>query len=273
MKAKTIELPSVDGLMDVFEKPKATSTGNGHEVEYKPPGSLKPYERNANKHSADQIALIAKSIEQFGFTIPVLCDENDLILAGHGRQMAALQMNLALVPVIHRRGLSEAQKRAYIMADNQIARTSEFDFDLIAQELQSLAHDYADFDLGVIGFGDDEVKKFLDPMFGKQAPDTGALLEVLRVSLDDPKHKVEHGHLWDAAGHVVACLDVFTEWEKWISELQPGSMLVPYGGPLVLLSERAKSTRLVIVNPQAHICGMILDKCVEGGLGKPKRRP
>jgi hypothetical protein len=271
MKAKTVELPSVDGLMEVFDKPNVHS--NGHEVEYKPPGSLTPYGRNPMKHPAEQIALIVASIEEFGFTIPVLVDENDMILAGHGRQLAALQMNLALVPVIHRRGLSEAQKKAYIMADNQIQRTAEFDFDLISQELQSLANDYADFDLGVIGFADDEVKKFLDPMFGKQQPDTGALLEVLRVTLDDPKHKVQHGQMWDAAGHCVACLDVFTEWEKWISELQPGSMLVPYGGPLVLLSERAKSTRLVIVNPQAHICGMILDKFVEGGLGKPKLRP
>jgi hypothetical protein len=270
MKAKSIP---VDTLMEVFEDEKKTPSKNGHEVEYMPPGSLKPYERNANKHSAEQIALIGRSIDQFGFTIPVLCDENDLILAGHGRQMAALALNLALIPVIHRRGLSEAQKRAYIMADNQIARTSEFDFDLIAQELQSLARDYGDFDLGVIGFADDEVQKFLDPMFGKQAPDTGALLEVLRVTLDDPKHKVQHGEMWEAGGHVVACLDVFTEWEKWISELQPGSMLVPYAGPLVLLSERAKITRLVIVNPQGHICGMILDKFVEGGLGKPKRRP
>jgi len=261
----------IDKLMSVFDEEKVPPS-NGHEVEYLPPGSLKPYERNPMKHPPEQIGLIVRSIEQFGFTVPVLCDENNSILAGHGRQLAALQMNLALVPVIHRRGLSEGQKKAYIMADNQIARTADFDFDLVAQELKSLAEDYSDFDLGVIGFADEEVAKFLDPLFGKQAPDTGALLEVLRVSLDDPKHKVEHGQIWEAAGHCVACLDIFTEWEKWISELTPGSMFVPYAGPLVLLTKRAKASRLVIVNPLGHVCGMILDKFVEAGLGKPKLR-
>lgn len=243
-----------------------------HEVEYVPPSVLRPYERNPLKHPDEQIDLIVRSINEFGFTVPVLADEAYLILAGHGRHLAATKMNLALVPVIRRFGLSEAQKRAYIMADNQIARTADFDHSLIASELKALAENYKDFDLGVIGFGDDELTKFLDPLFGKQHPDTGKLLEVLRVSLDDPKHRVEHKQIWDCGQHTIACFDVFTEWPEWIGELKSGSVLVPYGGPLVLLSERAKTTRLVVVNPQGYVCAMILDKFVEAKIGKPTRR-
>jgi hypothetical protein len=245
---------------------------NGHEVEFWSPHDLTPYERNSNKHPPEQVKLICNSIEQFGFTIPILADEEGLILAGAGRQLAALQLELSAVPVIVRRGLTDAQKRAYIMADNQIARTSDFDFDLIASELKALAQEYPDFDIGVIGFAAADVRKFLDPLFGEQHPDTGKLLEVLRVSFDDPKAKVESGQLWDCGQHVVACLDVFTAWEIWQRELKPGTVFLPYAGPLVLLTERAKTTRMLVVNPQEYICGMILDKFVEAKLGKPKLR-
>lgn len=246
--------------------------GSQHEVEHLRPDELTPYARNPNLHPDEQVDLIVRSIEEFGFTVPLLADENGMILAGHGRQLAALKMHLALVPVIRMRGLSQAQKRAYVMADNQIARTSDFDYAMIAAELRALSEQYSDFDLGVIGFGDAEVQKFLDPLFGKQHPDTGKLLDVLRVSLDEPKHKVERGQLWDAGQHVVACLDLFTEWPLWIGELQEGTVLLPYAGPLVLLTERAKTTRVLVINPQAYVCAMILDKFVEAKLGKPKAR-
>jgi hypothetical protein len=158
------------------------------------------------------------------------------------------------------------------MADNQIARTSEFDFDIIAAELKALAREYPEFNLGVIGFAAADVRKFLDPLFGAQHPDTGKLLEVLRVSFDDPKHSVKHGDAWDCNDHCVMCLDLFTEWEIWQRELTAGTVFLPYAGPLVLLSERAKTTRMLIVNPQEYICGMILDKFVEAKLGKPTKR-
>ena len=251
----------------------APPTTNGeHDVEYWSPHDLNPYERNPNKHPDEQVQQIAASIEQFGFTIPILCDEHGMILAGHGRQLAAVMLDLSHVPVIVRRGLSEAQKRAYVMADNQIARTSDFDLDIIASELKSLAQEYPDFNLAVIGFAAADVRKFLDPLFGEQHPDTGKLLEVLRVSFDDPKTKVESGQMWDAGLHTVCCMDVFTMWSRWIHELTPDSVFLPYAGPLVLLTERAKTKRMVIVNPQEYICGMILDKFVEAKLGKPKLR-
>jgi len=253
-------------------KTKKTAANGNHEIEYWTPDDLQPYARNPNIHPVEQIQLICDSIEQFGFTTPILTDEKGMILAGHGRQLAAMQLQLSHVPVIRLKGLSEAQKRAYIMADNQIARTSDFNFDLIAAELKSIADEYPDFELSVIGFAATDLAKFLDPLFGKQHPDTGKLLEVLRVSFDDPKHKVERGQIWDCIDHAVCCMDVFDEWENWKDELQPGSVFLPYAGPLVLLGERAKTTRFVIVNPQEFICSLILDKFVEAKLGIPTLR-
>jgi hypothetical protein len=245
---------------------------DGHRVEFRSPEDLKPYERNPLKHPPEQIALIVRSIKEFGFTVPILCDEDWMILAGHGRQLAAAQMKLKSVPVIRKHGLTRAQKIAYVMADNQIARTADFDLSMIAAELKRLSEEFSDFDLGVIGFTEVDVAKFLDPLFGKQSPDTGKLLEVLRVTLDDPKHEVEHGEVWDAGQHTIICRDLFTEWDDWVNELTPGTIFLPYAGPLVLLTDRAKTTRLLIVNPQAYVCAMILDKFVEAKLGTPIKR-
>jgi len=118
------------------------------------PAKLVPYERNPMQHPPEQIDLICRSIKEYGFTIPLLIDENNMILAGHGRQTAALKMGLTQVPAVRKSGLSENQKRAYIMADNKIARNGEFDWRLISEELKAL--DEAGFDLALTGFRDFE---------------------------------------------------------------------------------------------------------------------
>ncbi|MBX9927116.1 MAG: ParB/Srx family N-terminal domain-containing protein [Hyphomicrobiaceae bacterium] len=87
-------------------------------IEHRPPDALKPYGRNARTHSPKQISEIAASIKAFGFNNPVLVDKDDGIVAGHGRVEAAKQLGLATVPTIRLEHLSEAQKRAYILADN-----------------------------------------------------------------------------------------------------------------------------------------------------------
>lgn len=119
-----------------------------------PPKKLKPYENNPMTHPPEQIDEIKASIAEFGFTVPILVDENDMILAGHGRQLAALEMGLKSVPVIRRAGLSEDQKRAYVLADNKIARNAEFDWQLVAGELTALRD--AGFNLDLTGFRDFE---------------------------------------------------------------------------------------------------------------------
>jgi ParB-like chromosome segregation protein Spo0J len=130
-----------------------------HRIEFMPPNKLKPYERNPMKHPEAQIDQIVDSIEEFGFTVPVLIDENNMILAGHGRQTAALKMKLPRVPVIRRVGLSEAQKRAYIIADNKIQMNTEFDWQLITGELTALKE--LNFNLDLTGFAPYEVEPLL----------------------------------------------------------------------------------------------------------------
>ncbi len=120
---------------------------------------LTPYARNARRHSDEQVSQIAASIEQFGFTIPVLVDEDGVIIAGHGRVMAAKLLNLPEVPVMVARGWSEDQRRAYTLADNQLTLNGAWDEDLLRIELGDLSD--LDFDVKVIGFNDAELARLL----------------------------------------------------------------------------------------------------------------
>lgn len=119
-----------------------------------------PYARNPRTHSPEQIDKIARSIEAFGFTNPILVDENDGILAGHGRLRAAQQLGLPQVPVIPLTGLSEDQKKLYVIADNRIALDAGWDQELLAGELAQLAAD--DVDLTLTGFDEEELEAILD---------------------------------------------------------------------------------------------------------------
>jgi ParB-like chromosome segregation protein Spo0J len=134
---------------------------------------LRPYERNARTHSREQLAQIAASIQEFGFTNPILVDGTDGILAGHGRLAAAKDMGLKEVPVIVLDHLSPEQRRAYVIADNQLALNAGWDTDLLQQEVAAL--NLADFDLGLLGFDDDRIAALLDPDgIGQDEPPTGA---------------------------------------------------------------------------------------------------
>lgn len=107
-------------------------------VEQLPTAELTPYARNARTHGPEQIAQIAASIQEFGFTNPILIDAKNEIIAGHGRVMAAQKLGIETLPCIRLSHLSETQKRAYIIADNKIALNSGWDEALLAQELEDL---------------------------------------------------------------------------------------------------------------------------------------
>ena len=111
---------------------------------------LEPYINNSRTHSKEQVAQVVKSIKEFGFTNPILIDDKGGIIAGHGRLMAAKQLGLAEVPTITLNGLTEAQKKAYIIADNQLALNSGWDIDVLKLEIESLNDD--DFDIELLGF-------------------------------------------------------------------------------------------------------------------------
>ena len=132
-------------------------------IEMKSVEELIPYSKNARTHSDNQVAQIANSIIEFGFTNPVLIDGSKGIIAGHGRLMAAKKLNLLEVPVVILDHLSEAQKRAYIIADNKLAENAGWDEEILANELHDLKEE--NFDLDLIGFEDQELEKLFANLY------------------------------------------------------------------------------------------------------------
>jgi ParB-like chromosome segregation protein Spo0J len=121
---------------------------------------LIPYVNNSRTHSDEQIAQVASSIKEFGFTNPILIDDNNGIIAGHGRLLASKKLKLDEVPCIILDGLSDAQRKAYIIADNKLALNSGWDIDKLHIELELLNDD--DFDLLLTGFDEQELAKLFD---------------------------------------------------------------------------------------------------------------
>jgi DNA modification methylase len=148
------------------------------------------------------VAQIAASIVEFGFTNPVLVDSHDGIIAGHGRLMAASELGLKTVPVVVLDHLSERQRKAYILADNQLALNAGWDTDLLRAELQDLAEQ--DFDLSLIGFSDDELADLL-PEVEELAPEELGDADAVPEPPEDPVSKP--GDVWLLGKHRVMCGD------------------------------------------------------------------
>lgn len=127
---------------------------------------LIPYINNARTHGEAQIAQIAASIKEFGFTNPILTDGAHGVIAGHGRLLAAKKLGLETVPVIELAHLSKAQKKAYILADNRIALNSDWDNELLAVEIEELKA--LDFDIELLGFEDGELSTVMGVRFHRQ---------------------------------------------------------------------------------------------------------
>jgi ParB-like chromosome segregation protein Spo0J len=138
--------------------------------------TLIPYARNARTHSEQQVTQIAASIREFGFNNPVLIDGQTTIIAGHGRVLGAKKLGLDRVPCIRLTHMTDAQRRAYILADNRIALNSGWDDAMLALELQGLETD--GLDLGLVGFDEAELQKLLQGMdlpaegIGENVPDS-----------------------------------------------------------------------------------------------------
>tara|TARA_R110000868_G_scaffold222977_1_gene474780 strand:- start:270 stop:878 length:609 start_codon:yes stop_codon:yes gene_type:complete len=130
------------------------------EITYKHVDKLIPYVNNSRTHSAEQVTQVAASIKEFGFTNPILLDESNGIIAGHGRLLAAQKLGMDEVPTITLVGLTEAQRKAYVITDNQLALNSGWDLDSLRVEIERLEE--LDFDLSLLGFEDDVISKLLD---------------------------------------------------------------------------------------------------------------
>jgi DNA modification methylase len=158
--------------------------------------SILPYANNARTHTDEQVAQIAASMNEWGWTNPVLVDEAGMIIAGHGRVMAARKLGFDQVPVMVADGWTDAQKKAYILADNQLALNAGWDTDLLKVELQGLKE--LDFDLGLLGFAD------LDGMLAE--PVVGLTDEDAVPEAPDMPTTVE-GDVWLLGRHRLMCGD------------------------------------------------------------------
>ncbi len=134
--------------------------------------SLIPYARNSRTHSDEQVAQIAASINEFGWTNPILIDGKSGIIAGHGRLLAARKLGMKEVPVIQLSGMTDTQKKAYIIADNKLALNAGWDDELLKLELDEL-HDEG-FDMGLIGFNADDLSKLMGFDEEIEAPESSA---------------------------------------------------------------------------------------------------
>jgi DNA modification methylase len=176
-------------------------------IAWRPLGELIPYARNPRTHSDAQIAQIAASIREFGFTNPVLVDGQNGIIAGHGRVMAARKLGLEQIPVIELAHMSEAQKRAYIVADNQLALNAGWDDELLRLELADLSE--LGFDLGLIGFGEGELERLL-------AGSKEGLTEDDEAPALPEQAVTQPGDVWVLGEHRLLCGDatVLTDVER-----------------------------------------------------------
>ena len=129
-------------------------------IEWKQTGELIPYSNNSRTHSEKQVQQVAASIKEFGFTNPILIDEDNGIIAGHGRLQAAQLLGMDTVPTIALEGFTEAQRKAYVIADNQLALNAGWDIDSLSLEIDTLTE--LDFDVSLLGF-DDDFMDLLDP--------------------------------------------------------------------------------------------------------------
>lgn len=149
-----------------------------YEIDWRSVDQLIPYARNSRTHSKDQVAQIAASIREFGWTNPILVDGDGTIIAGHGRVMAARKLGETQVPCIELGHLTEAQKRAYVIADNQLALNAGWDAEMLKVEIAELVD--ADFDLGLLGFDDAMLQTLMnEPSFEPGSEDEQGKLDQL----------------------------------------------------------------------------------------------
>ncbi len=172
-------------------------------IEERPVSALRPYAGNARTHSKRQIRQLMESITRFGFTNPILIADDDTIVAGHGRAVAAQSLGMTHVPTLRLSHLTEAERRAYVIADNKLALNAGWDQDLLAIELQALVD--LDFDLELTGFSLAEVDLVLDAASDRDVSQPDSLADtVLPLPVTATSRT---GDLWQCGHHRVLCGD------------------------------------------------------------------
>ncbi|HDW0793623.1 TPA: ParB N-terminal domain-containing protein [Escherichia coli] len=155
-------------------------------IEYLPVGKLLRYAKNSRTHSDEQVEQLVNSIREFGFTNPVLIDEKNELIAGHGRLAAAEILEMDKVPAIRLSNLSEKQKKAYRIADNKLALNAGWDMQLLAEEVKALMDD--DFDIDLLGFNDAELDEMLSDEQPQEEDDNSSpVVQIKYLAIDNER--------------------------------------------------------------------------------------
>jgi DNA modification methylase len=186
-------------MLEAQSKPGLTRQWPADQVERWPVERLTPYADNPRLHSEADLDKIAEAIAKWGWTNPVLADENGELICGHARVAAAPRAGVTSIPVIVARGWSQEEKRAYRLADNQLAARAEWDPDLLCKELQELG--FADFDLGLTGFEPEQLETLLAGLGSSGLTDPDSVPDVPDQPVTQP------GDIWQLGEHRVGCGD------------------------------------------------------------------
>jgi len=199
-------------------------------IKYIPVADLIPYAANSRTHSDAQVAQIAASIREFGFTNPILVNGENTIIAGHGRLMAARKLGLEEVPVIALEHLSKAQQKALVIADNQLALNAGWDVDMLKAEIEDL--NLEDFDLSLLGFDDKFLDGLLEPEPTEGLTDEDAVPEAPETPI------TVQGDVWQLGRHRVVCGDATSmdDWDKL--EIEDG--IITFSSPPYNLGDSIK---------------------------------
>ncbi|PQO23373.1 DNA methylase [Rhodobacteraceae bacterium WD3A24] len=204
-----------------------------HKIEQWPLDRLRPYAGNAKEHGEDQVAKIAASMSEFGWTVPALVAEDGELIAGHGRVLAAERLGLTEAPVIVLGHLTEDQRRAYRVADNKLSELAEWNEEALARELQELIA--ADYDVSLTGFSDDEMDAILRDLEGAAGEDenTGGVEGEDETPEPPADPATRSGDMWVLGNHRLLCGDSVsaTDVERVLGGHEPLLMVTdpPYG--------------------------------------------
>jgi len=225
-----------------------------------------PNPKNPNTHPKQQIDMLARFIKVRGWRNPiVLSTRSGFIVKGHGRLQAAQLLGVKEVPVDYQHFANEAEEYAEMIADNKIAELAEMDVDLERELLEQLI-EQENIDPNLIGYTKEEIEAIIhaDDDEGTEGERSdGSLLDLVNITVADPKHKTEHWDIWEVGQHILCVVDVIDEWWAWVKFLEEGALFVPYPGPFVPLSTKAEDTKFIMVQPNTYIAGHILDHFAE----------
>jgi hypothetical protein len=251
-----------------------------------PLSSLVPHPENYKDHGDDQLSDLKASLLRFDQVKPVVvipaARNTYMILAGHGLTQAMTELvaehpdmcahlaevNIAIVPS----DWTPAQAKGYMLADNETSNKAQTDQAKLIALLEEQKN--AGFDLASVGSSEEELRQKLEQASANYLADgedeqgdqetptgKGSLLELLDVTIAEPRHQVVVGDVWTLGNrHVLIIANVFDDWAAWVPYLKPGSIFLPYPGPMVALSQKADQVAMVLVQPDGYVAGHILDR-------------